>query len=297
VFIFLTGARATSHSAVSILNAIGTGFGGALGINIPCTVRAKFVTRPGNLIVRTQETDKHALVSKCVSIVEDFLGRKLRKDRTLLIEIDSKIPVAVGLKSSSAVSTAVVSALSKLMGEELSARTILQLSCNASKVSGASITGAYDDAVSCFLGGLVLTNNLHFRTLRHIEIPKNLGETVILMIPKRVKVYTSSLKSGSYSKFKTNAKQAFELAKSGNYRGAIMMNSLIQCSVLGYSFEPISSALIEGAACAGISGKGPAVFAMCETKRDADKVEGIWTRESDQFKIIRTTVIQPKKLL
>jgi shikimate kinase len=297
----LKTSSATTGSAVSIVNAIGTGgFGGAIGIKIPCTVKAtlarKEKTRSENLILKTATRDKHSLISNCVRHVEGYLSLRIPKEFAITIEIDSRIPVAVGLKSSSAVSTAVVSALMKLLSENtVSPKTVLELSCKASKISRASITGAYDDAVACLLGGLALTDNLRLRAIKHTRVPRKMGTIVLLGIPRFSRVYTSSIKRSFYSKFKKNGADAFALAWKGNYLGASLMNSLIQCSALDYSVEPITSAIIEGASCAGISGKGPSVFAMCNTMRTADRIESTWAEDSKRFRIIRTTVVQPKE--
>lgn len=294
-------AVAETHSAISIVNAIGTGFGATIGISIPCKVEASLIPieNDEHIIVQTSAIDKHGLVTKCVDYVETYLSARAPKEYQLRINIDSKIPVAVGLKSSSAISTAVVSAIGKLLGKEIDSETVLKLSCNASKDSHASITGAYDDAVSCLLGGLVLADNLHYRIIKHTNIPKDLGAIVLVRVPLRSKVYTSSIYKNAYSKFTKNSKVAFELAMKGDIRAAMLMNSLVQCSVLGYSFEPIIIALREGATCVGISGKGPALAALCTTNKIADRVEKDWRKMKDepQFRIIKTTTFDARDTL
>lgn len=298
-------AFAASSSAISVVNAIGTGLGGAIGIAIPCSVTAAFNSKnkgdKKKLLVKSSILDKHNLVPTCVSYVEHFLSAKPPTGSKLALEIESDIPVAFGLKSSSAISTAVVSAVTKLYaGKEIEADTILRLSCNASKASGASITGAYDDAIACLLGGLVLTNNRDFRVFKHTKVPTSLGELAIVRVPLRSKVYTSSVKRESYSSFRKNAKDAFEMGEKGNVMGAMMLNSLIQCSALGYSFEPVMSAILEGASSAGVSGKGPAIAALCATNTVARRIEKRWFDESEngnEIEVIKTRVVQPKKLL
>src|SRR5579871_6893483 len=114
---------ATTHSAISILNAIGTGRGGAIGIDLKCKVtasleRKKKANEP-SLVVKTKVFDKHALISKCVDYVLHYYSLKIEKDSKLVIEIASDIPTAVGLKSSSAVSTAVVQAVAKVLGRQI----------------------------------------------------------------------------------------------------------------------------------------------------------------------------------
>jgi shikimate kinase len=298
-------SSAVSNSAISILNAIGIGFGGAIGIDIQCKVRATLSPKKKDdrefLVVRTLTKDEHGLIPKCVSYVEYFLKVKLPNDNKLVVEVDSDIPVAVGLKSSSAISTAVVSSVSELLsGKEISARDVLRLSCKASVDCGVSITGAYDDAISSLLGGMVLTNNRRFRVLKHADIPSNLGSIAVVRVPRRMKVYTSSVRTEMYSQFKKNSKDAFQLAKQGNIMGAMMLNSLVQCSTLGYTFEPIISAILGGATCAGVSGKGPAIACLCTTSKISRQIERRWIEDSknpDEIQVIRTNVVQPKELM
>jgi shikimate kinase len=294
----------TTHSAISILNAIGTGFGGAIGINIHCKITAKVSPRQENerpVIVNSQERDDHIIIHTSVNLVKHYLNIKLPKQNKLIIKIDSEIPIAVGLKSSSAVSTGVVSAVSKLLsGRRMDAKDILRLSCKASKDSGVSITGAFDDAIASFLGGLVLTNNDRLLVLRHTRVPEDLGTIVVLRIPRKIRRYTSSLKREIYSRFKNNSMKAFELAKNGNISGAMILNSLIQCSALGYEFDHVFSAIEEGATCAGVTGKGPAIAAMCRTNKVAKQIEKRWregAKNLHEIDVIKTKVTEPRELL
>ena len=101
----------------------------------------------------------------------------------------------------------------------------------------------------------------------------------------------------SYSNFKESLKEALELAKHEDILGAMMMNSLVQCSALGYSFEPVLFAMEEGASCAGITGKGPAIAALCSTNRIADQIEKRWKQFEGNATLIRTRVVQPREIL
>lgn len=296
-----------TNSSTSILNAIGTGFGGAIGLNLQCHVKASLLSKDSrdenSIVVKNGSEDKHGLIPKCVSYVERFLSKKVPIENKLSIEIDSDIPLAVGLKSSSAVSTGVVKSVARLLsGSDISARRILQLSCNASKASGASKTGAFDDAICCLLGGLAITDNRNFRVLRHEVVPKELGDIAIVRIPAGPPVFTSSIEKRAYSPFKKNSLTALDLAIRNEIMGAMLMNSLVQCATLGYSSYPITSAMEEGATCAGISGKGPAVVALCSNGKIARRIERKWLIEANASgKLIKIrnakVVVQPKELL
>ncbi|MGI0085690.1 MAG: hypothetical protein ACREBQ_11470, partial [Nitrososphaerales archaeon] len=74
--------------------------------------------------------------------------------------------------------------------------------------------------------------------------------------------------------------------------------SIIQCAALGYSLEPVSSAIDGGATASGISGKGPAVAAFCQTHAIASSIEKRWRKEAvSPIMIIKTRVVQPERLV
>ena len=291
-----------SHSAISVVNALATGRGSAIGIDIWCSVKVRFISQPigkkGKVIVDSPVRDHHHLIQKCVEHAEKSFKLLIPEGKALSLSISSDIPPAVGLKSSSAISVAAVEAMAKLSGSEADYKSILRASCKASKESGASLTGAYDDASACLLGGFVLTDNKRFRLLKHSRIPDSLGRLVLLRVPSRQQRFTSSVDTSAYSSFKPESMKAFEFARRGEIAQAMMLNSIIQCSALGYSFEPVSSAISAGASAAGVSGKGPAVFALCNSEKVADGIEGRWREETkEHLRIIRTQIVQPERVV
>jgi shikimate kinase len=296
-----SGSLFETNSAISIVNAIGTGYGGAIGIDLSCTALAAFESKKETLTVKTNVRDVHKLVPHCFEYVKKTLGVNAPPGMGVTVEIDSAIPVAVGLKSSSAVSTSVVGAFSKLFLSEKHLphpKTLLEISCRASRSSGASITGALDDACACLAGGMVLTDNTNFHILRHSAVPRELGRLVLVSFPPRRKVYTSSTRKRSLRQFRESSMEAFQLAKKLEYvAGAMMLNSLVQCSTLGYSFEPILLALREGATCAGVTGKGPALAAMCHSTKISNRIRKAWKETSPSWMIIDTRIVQPKELV
>ena len=235
------------------------------------------------LAITSNVKDKHGLVSACAASTIQLLSPNALERQCLFIDIESKVPVAVGLKSSSAISTAVVISVAQaLTGKSLPAKTILKVSCRASITSGASITGAYDDACACLLGGIVLTDNRKFLVLKRTKLPTYLGKILRIMVTREKKVYTSSIRREYYMPFKAQLTNAFALALKGNFPAAMLSNSVVQCSVLGYSIRPVSSALEEGAECSGISGKGPSVGALCTTNKIANRVSKRWMEEAHE---------------
>src|ERR1051326_9224388 len=89
------------HGAISIVNAVATGFGSALGISLE--VKAELVAEKGTGITYEPGTE-----NKMVKyIINSVLPKDFTKKMHLKVIISSDIPKGVGLKSSSAVSCAV----------------------------------------------------------------------------------------------------------------------------------------------------------------------------------------------
>lgn len=295
-----------SHSAISVVNALATGKGATIGIALKCKIRATLVGRKSipnvprmsGVVIKSDFKDHHNLVETCRRYTEQFMKSTIPEDKIISLTIESQIPPAVGLKSSSAISIASVRAISRVLSGELGYNSVLKISCQASKDSGASITGAYDDAAACLLGGMVLTDNSKFRIVKHARVPASLGEIVIIRVPEKETKYTSSVDTKVYSSLKKDSMKAFEYAKQGKLAQAMLLNSIIQCVALGYSFEPISSAIDEGATASGISGKGPAIAALCQTQKLAHSIEKRWREEAEsRITILKTQVVQPERLV
>ena len=107
--------KATSivHGAVSIVNAIATGFGSAMGISL--TVKVEIESKKGSGII-FQKGGGSAMIKK---IIYDMIPSKYLNNNQLLININSEIPSGVGLKSSSAVSNAVALACKSLLNKDM----------------------------------------------------------------------------------------------------------------------------------------------------------------------------------
>ena len=287
-------SEARANSAVSIVNAIPAGKGAAIAIDLTCIVKAQLVkgnSREPEIIGGVP--DPHRLVTRSVEYALRSLRTKLPDLTHLEIHIDSNIPTAVGLKSSSAVSVATVKAIFGLYSKASDSTSILRSSCRASKDSHASLTGAYDDASASLLGGLVFTDNTKFKLIKHSKAPRKLGSKVVILVPKK-KVLTSSNRSDSYARYRVVSLEAFRCALKGDLVSAMLINSMIQSAALGYSMEPVSLALSEGANAAGITGKGPAVAAFCEDLSAVERIKKKWS-EIANANVLKASVVQLRK--
>ncbi|MEX2738014.1 MAG: shikimate kinase [Candidatus Wukongarchaeota archaeon] len=247
-----------SHSAVSVVNAIATWRGAALGVDLWAEAEAVVLSEPriegevlGDPSVDTILIEKAALiVLKRFNLMEEVGVRVVTR---------SNIPVARGLKSSSAAANAVVLAVTGALDEEIDDLEAVNLGVDACVDARVTITGAFDDACTSFFGGLVVTDNRE----REILLREMFSEDfeVLLKIPSK-KVKTVDTKEKPLWVFKDLFLQAHGFALKGRVWEAITLNGLLCAVVYGLDTRFIVDALAAGALAAGVSGTGPTMFAV-----------------------------------
>lgn len=251
------GARATVHGAVSIVNAIATKRGATLGVSlsVEAELRARRA-RAGGISI-TSADGSRSLSSKLVQeTVRHAVPKKTLRSHKIDIAISSEIPAGFGLKSSSAISSAVALACSKAFGLGLSDRQVLLAGVEASIASKVSMTGAYDDACSCYYGGFNVTDNAARRTVRHQRAPD--GMSAVIFIPR-------NRRRGNIKKLRHMGpvfEVAWNLARKTEYWKAMTINGLAVASVLGSDAGLVANLAEKGALAASVSGNGPSIAAI-----------------------------------
>ena len=253
-------AHATIHGAVSLVNAIANQKGATLGIELK--VEATVETSPGKGI--TIQSENKSLSSRLINkTVEKIASKKDLEQNKISITLDSEIPTGYGLKSSSAISTAIAMACAKIFKPKLTDQQILLAGVDASIESKVSITGAYDDACSCYFGGFNVTDNAMKKRIQFEKAPSNL--TAVIFIPK-------NRKRGNLKKLKIFSSifdKAWELARKANYWDAMIINGLITSSILSSEPQIITDLIEKGAIAASVSGNGPSIAAITKKENEA----------------------------
>ncbi len=265
--------RAGCHGAATIVNAIATGKGAAFGISLETDVEVDLEKGPGTIHLSGSEEGAE-LAEACVRSAlaktapgEAFHGR---------IAIKSDIPISRGLKSSSAVSNALVLASARASGHDMPDRDIILTGIEESIKAGVTITGAFDDASACYFGGAVLTNNRLFEIIKQAPMDEDLE--VLIHVPDR-RIPKSSVKNLDFSKIAKEVDRAFALAMKGEFLKAMELNSRAYAKVLDVSEDIAELARKNGALAAGISGTGPATVAICERGKAGPLARVIGGRE------------------
>ena len=253
----MTEVIAKVFGAVSIVNAIATGKGSTLGIDTFVETRLMKKEGTGIHITSENKTISSRLINK---VIENIVPKKTLEKTKLELDFKSNIPTGYGLKSSSAISTAVVLACAKAFNKKMTDEEILRIGAKTSIQTKVSITGAYDDACACYFGGFNVTDNLKMELINREIAPRELQ--AIIFLPK-------SRKRGNLKKLR-NFKNAFasswELAKKSDYWNAGILNGIATTSILDSEPNLIMRLIEKGAHCATISGNGPSIMAITNKK-------------------------------
>ena len=245
--------QAKVHGAISIVNAIATGKGATLGTEQYVTATVDESTGKGILLQTENGNISSRLINKTV---EKIVSKKILDKTKITIQLETDIPTGYGLKSSSAISSAIALACAKLFNVKTDDQKILLSGVDASIETKVSITGAYDDACACYFGGFNVTDNLRKKIVLHENGPKN--TMAVIFIPK-------VRKRGNIKKLKTLDiifEKAWNLAKKSDYWNAMVLNGLATSSILNSDPKIITDLLEKGAIGASVSGNGPAIAAV-----------------------------------
>ncbi len=259
-----------AHGAVSVLNAIGTGIGGAVSLSglyaraeawKSDTVEIHSVIE-GVGPVRVDQRVANAIIDVLTPF--GVIGFRAR--------VESNIPPEAGLKSSSAFINALVEAVLDAYGYELPSREIASLTSLITIKAGLSITGAFDDALATKSHGVFITNN-EARTVLATYTPPPLE---VVISASRGRLHISHVKRDAFKRLAPLYDKAIRLALKGRWLDAATINGFATMIAIGRLdlHDPLKHALaLDEVLSAGVSGKGPAIFAITT---DSVRVRRLW---------------------
>ena len=150
-----------------------------------------------------------------------------------------------------------------LSNQNLQINRYLLAGVDASIKSKVSITGAYDDACSCYYGGFNVTDNAKKKRIQFEKAPSNL--IAVIFIPK-------NRKRGNLKKLKILSsifENAWELSRKANYWDSMIINGLATSSILNSDPKIITDLIEKGALGASVSGNGPSIAAITKKENEA----------------------------
>ena len=281
-------AEAVSHGAATIVNAIATGKGAAVGVDLWTKASVTITDEPGTIKVNilSDSSENPVLAQKTVEHVLKHFG--LEKEFGAKVETRSNIPVARGLKCSSAAANAIALATTAALERSLDDVNVVKLGVDGAVDAKVTVTGAFDDACASYFGGIVITDNMERRIVKRFELAET--SAVLFYVPSK-KSYTADSNVKRMKEMTPVVKIAYREALNGNYWAALTMNGLIYSLALGYEISPAVDALTAGALASGLSGTGPAVTAIVPEDK-VDVVKDVWQRHEGE--ILKSRINQQK---
>ena len=272
-------AEAISHGAATIINAIATGKGAAVGVDLWTKASVTITDEAGPVKVKIlgDSSEDPVLAQKTVENVLKYFG--LEKEFGAKVETRSNIPVARGLKSSSAAANAIALATTAALERSLDDVAVVKLGVDGAIDAKVTITGAFDDACASYFGGVVITDNMERKIVKRFELAE--APAVLFYVPAK-KTYTAGSNVRRMKDMAPVVKLAYREALNGNYWEALTLNGLIYSLALDYDSSPASDALTAGAYAAGLSGTGPAVTAIVPEDK-VDLVKEAWQKHEGEI--------------
>lgn len=259
--------HAYALGAGTIVNAIATWKGAAFAVDLKTFADVKISKGKGKISgsIQGQPGADTRLIERTVELVLQYFDVQMQGS----VETRSEIPLASGLKSSSAAANATALATLEALGEEMKPLEVVKLGVEAALDVGVSITGAFDDACASFFGGIVVTDN----KLKELERREEKEMDVVIFVPDR-KAFSSNTNVSRSRVIASWVEMAYSLALEGKYEEAMTLNGFLYCSALGFDTEPMMLALEAGVKGVTLSGTGPSYVAL------VDPVSGPILKES-----------------
>jgi shikimate kinase len=273
-------SRAVVHGAVSIVNAMANGLGAALGVGLRVEASCVLLDKP---VFKIYSGGRMLKPGNLIEKVCNMVFKDHGVEKGCEVKVSSEIPPRKGLKSSSAVSSAVALACLKEASGKTDLLEAARYSAEASIQAGVSVTGAFDDATACVLGGLTVTNNLEKKLFA--RRPADGSLRIIILLPPG-EMLSGKVDTSLFKPVEPLLRLAHRLALDGEEWLAMTINGLAVSTALGLDEKPAVEALKAGAVGAGVSGKGPAVAAVVKP----DEVDEVRRAMSRFGRIVETGV-------
>jgi len=255
----MLSASAIAYGAATIVNAIATGKGAALGVDLWTKAKVELTDEPGVIEGRILSD-----LGEDTNLIKRVIGRVLRRFRMdgehgAFVETTSNIPIARGMKSSSSAANAISLATVAALRKKVSDLEVVKLGVDAAKDAGVTVTGAFDDACASYFGNIFVTDNVARKVKRRFRVD---GDYAVLFYVPSSKTYTAQSDVEKMRIMAPLVNVAYREALLGRYWSAMTFNGIIYSMALGYDIKVAVAALAADAIAAGVSGKGPAIAAV-----------------------------------
>jgi len=265
--------QAKAPAAGTVLNALANGTGSAFAIDeyTTATVELADTASVSGTISGVEDGDTR-LIERCVELVTERFG----EGQGGTVRTESTVPMASGLKSSSAAANATVMATLDALDstDEISREDAARVGVTAARDVGVTVTGAFDDASASMLGGLTITDNTTDELLAR-ETPD--WDVLVWTPPEQA--FSADADVRRCEMIAPMADLVADLALDGRFQQAMTVNGLAFCAALGFPADPMVEAMAytDGVS---LSGTGPSFTAvgdreaLAELRDEWDRREG-----------------------
>jgi shikimate kinase len=270
--------RARAPGAGTICNALATGRGSAFAIDAYTTASVSLDPDRDDVegsIAGAPDADA-TLIERCVELTVERFG----DGEGGTVRTESEVPMAAGLKSSSAAANATVLATLGALGvatpadpalaetAEISREDACRIGVQAARDAGVTVTGAFDDASASMLGGVTVTDNAADELLARDE-----RDWAVLVYTPDERAYSADADVERCERIASTAELVVEHALEGDFARAMTVNGFAFAAALEFPTEPMIEAL-PAADGVSLSGTGPSVTAV----GDRAALEGVQDR-------------------
>jgi shikimate kinase len=305
--------RAVALGAGTVLNALATGTGSAFAIDAETTATVELSADDAGGSVAPAGSDDSGttttagagsvtgevagapdadtrLIERCVGLVVERYGA----GETGRVRTDSEVPMAAGLKSSSAAANATVLATLDALGvpvvddpgregrqdtdseiaegpdaDAVTRTDACRLGVRAAREAGVTVTGAFDDASASMLGGVTVTDN----DADELRAREAVDWDVLVWTPPE-RAFTADADVDRCARVAPMADLVADLALEGRYASAMTVNGLAFSAALGFPTDPAVEAMPHADG-VSLSGTGPSVVAVGD-RAGLDAVAELW---------------------
>jgi shikimate kinase len=264
-----------------VLNALATHTGSAFAIDEYTTATVDLDPDGDEVIGEVaEEPDADTrLIERCVAAVTERFG----SGEGGRVRTESEVPMAAGLKSSSAAANATVLATLDALDatDEISRTEACRIGVDAAREVGVTITGAFDDASASMLGGVTVTDNDADELLAREE-----RDWHVLVWTPPERSFSADADVERCERIAPMADLVADLALDGDFERAMTVNGLAYCAALGFPTDPV----VEGMPLArgvSLSGTGPSFTAVGERERLLE-LRDLWREREGTTWLTRT---------
>lgn len=259
---------AVAPAAGTVLNALATGRGSAFAIDAETTASVS-LDDSGEVTgeIAEDESADTTLIEGCVTAVLDRYG----DGQGAHVRTESEVPMAAGLKSSSAAANATVLATLDALDrvDVIAPIDACRLGVDAARDAGVTVTGAFDDASASMLGGVTVTDNTADELLARAEVT---WDVLVWTPPERA--HSADADVSRCERVAPLARLVEELALDERFADAMTVNGFAFAAALEFPTAPLVAALPDAKG-VSLSGTGPSVTAV--GGRDAlERVRATW---------------------